>query len=476
MFQFRVWRGDWKGDLGLALAHPLYILVAKAFTLLPVGGFAFRVNLFSAVCGAACLGFMIDLLFSLTRCRTSAAVGTVLLAVSHTFWTHAVMAEVYELYALGLLVELWLLERFFSRSQVRWLVLAMLVNGLNLSNHLFAVLHLPAYFGVVVWAARMRQLRIREAVLLPVVFLAGASVYLTLIGTQIAGGQPLWEALEEAVLGPPHRAERVLALTFPLGRQTIRSIEYFVMNFPTPLALAAPVGLWLGWKNARLRWVTAFGGAVFLVAFVFAFRYPVPDQYVFFFPCYVLLPVFTVLALPGWLRRSAARRVLCLVLAIVPVAVYEAAPPVLHAMNVAIDVKRRLPFRETHVYFLRPRKNGEDGAARFARAALSQAGHGGLLIADTTMMNVLVYTRDVEGIGRGVTLSLGGDVVPASPAVPLTPEAVEPFVRKGSAYLCSDAVGYAPAWLLDKYARVPVDGVDPAGVPVCYRLVIKTNE
>ena len=54
-----------------------------------------------------------------------------------------------------MLVELWLLERFFSRSQVRWLVLAMLVNGLNVSNHLLALLHLPAYFGVVVWAARL---------------------------------------------------------------------------------------------------------------------------------------------------------------------------------------------------------------------------------------------------------------------------------------------------------------------------------
>ncbi len=68
------------------------------------------------------------------------------------------------------------------------------------------------------------------------------------------------------------------------------------------------------------------------------------------------------------------------------------------------------------------------------------------------MMNVLVYARDVEGIGRGVTLSLSGDIVPASPAVPLTPEAVEPFVRKGSAYLCSDA-----AAMINGH-DVPIDG------------------
>ena len=34
MFQFRVWRGDYYGDLGLALAHPLYIAGARAFTAL----------------------------------------------------------------------------------------------------------------------------------------------------------------------------------------------------------------------------------------------------------------------------------------------------------------------------------------------------------------------------------------------------------------------------------------------------------
>ena len=29
MFQFRVWHVDLRGDLGLVLAHPLYVLLAK---------------------------------------------------------------------------------------------------------------------------------------------------------------------------------------------------------------------------------------------------------------------------------------------------------------------------------------------------------------------------------------------------------------------------------------------------------------
>ena len=44
-FQFRVWHTELRSDLGLALAHPLYILLAKVFAWIPIGGnFAFRVN------------------------------------------------------------------------------------------------------------------------------------------------------------------------------------------------------------------------------------------------------------------------------------------------------------------------------------------------------------------------------------------------------------------------------------------------
>ena len=57
IFQLRVYYGDLRGTLGLPLAHPLYIMLAKVFSLLPFGEYAYRVNLFSGVCGAAPLGF-----------------------------------------------------------------------------------------------------------------------------------------------------------------------------------------------------------------------------------------------------------------------------------------------------------------------------------------------------------------------------------------------------------------------------------
>ena len=52
IFQWRILRFDLVGWLGLALSHPLLILLGKAFGQLPLGPLAWRINLVSAVCGA----------------------------------------------------------------------------------------------------------------------------------------------------------------------------------------------------------------------------------------------------------------------------------------------------------------------------------------------------------------------------------------------------------------------------------------
>lgn len=479
MFQFRTWHGDLSGELGLPLAHPLYILLARAFSVLPLGDFAFRVNLFSAICGAACLGFAVDLLLSLTRSRLAAITGTLLLAVSHTFWTHAVIAEVYDLYALGLLAELWLLERYFARRQTWWLVVALLVNGLNVSNHLLALLHAPAYVGIVIWALRANRLTVKQLPLLAVAFLGGTLPYTVLIIAKIADGQPVAETLTEALVGPPNRASKVLLYDFPLVRQTIKTAQYFAMNFPTPLALLAPIGLWTAWKQPRTRWFAAATAAIFAIGFVFAFRYEVPDQFVFFTPCYVLFALLVGVAIPHvkspagprqsgksgpQTRRSVAidrvsglltRPAWCLALAALPIVVYEVAPSLMRRWDISIGVKRDIPFRDSYTYFIRPRKNGEDGADQFARNVLRQAEPDGLLIADGTIMNAIGYVRDIDGIGRDVTLTAAMDIATSQPTIPLSPQAIKPFAERGAAYVCTDAAGYLPGWLLNEYDLVP---------------------
>ena len=111
MFQVRVWQADLTGQLGLALSHPLYIVLCRAFARVIPGDFAWRVNLFSALCSAGAIGLLFAVIRRLSRSSWTALIAVGLLAVSHTFWTHAVIAEVYGLYALLLALEMYLLVR-----------------------------------------------------------------------------------------------------------------------------------------------------------------------------------------------------------------------------------------------------------------------------------------------------------------------------------------------------------------------------
>ena len=465
MFQFRVWHGDVAGIQGLPLAHPLYILLARAFCWLPLGPFAFRVNLFSGVCAAVALGILADLLYSLTRSKWSAVCGAVLLGVSHTFWMHAVIAEVYSLYALALLGELWLVERFCLTRRRVWLFAALFLNGLNLSNHLLAILHWPAYVGIIIWAVRARALTLRWLPLLPLIVLFGGLQYLALVAAKILAGRPIGSTLTEALVGPPERAEVVLTHSFSLAEQLVKAVQYFTLNFPTPLVILAPIGFWAACRHAALRRMALFAGGIFLVGFVFAFRYRVPDQFVFYFPCYVTFALFAALAIPS-VARSRSLQVMCLIFALLPAGVYEIAPKLARDRGLALGQNRHLPYRDPYSFFLRPRKNGDGGAERFAREALATAAPKGLLIGDATILNAIIYVRDVLGVCHGVAVGATADVRPAAPVVRrLRPETIGPFVWQGTAFSCTDAPAYLPPWFGQVYDLSPVG--------VVYRIVEK---
>ena len=456
MFQFRVWHRDVAGIQGLPLAHPLYILMAKAFCWLPLGPFAFRVNLFSGVCAAIALGILADLLYSLTRSKWSAVCGAVLLGVSHTFWMHAVIAEVYSLYAMALLGELWLMERFFSTRRRVWLFAALFVNGLNLSNHLLAILHWPAYVGIIIWALRTKAVTLRWLPLLPLIVLFGGLQYVALVAAKILAGRPVGDTLAEALVGPPERAEIVLTHTFAIGQLVVRAAQYFVLNFPTPLAILAPMGFWAACRHAEHRRMALFAGGIFVVGFVFAFRYRVPDQFVFYYPCYVIFAFFATLAIPS-VARSRALQVICLIFALLPAGIYEWAPRLARDRGLSLGLQREIPYREGYSYFLRPRKNGDDGAERFAREALATAAPNGLLIGDSTIMNAVTYVRDVQGVCPNVALSFASDVRPTAPVLrSVRPQTIGPFVWKRTAYACTDAPAYLPRWLPEVYDLSPV--------------------
>lgn len=170
-------------QLGIAhpTGYPLYTLLGKLFTFIPVGNIAYRVNLMSAVFGAATVALLFLLIFRVLQIqnelrqhrpkatqpepdggnseqpepplRPAGSVswpayigslgGALLFAVGVVFWQQATIAEVYTLNALFVVSILLVAVSAGSESRQPIYWLAFLV-GLSLTHHRTMLLLLPA--------------------------------------------------------------------------------------------------------------------------------------------------------------------------------------------------------------------------------------------------------------------------------------------------------------------------------------------
>ncbi|MDQ3928821.1 MAG: DUF2723 domain-containing protein [Chloroflexota bacterium] len=139
----------------LEMAHipgsPVYVWLGHVFNWLPFGETATRVNWMSALLASLAVGMLYAVISRhLTGDRLAAVGGSVLFALSLTFWSQAVIAELYApnmcfLAFVVLAVLEWGAARNDSSRAARWwLVSGAAVFGLSLGVHLSNVLYLPA--------------------------------------------------------------------------------------------------------------------------------------------------------------------------------------------------------------------------------------------------------------------------------------------------------------------------------------------
>ncbi|MDZ7269079.1 MAG: DUF2723 domain-containing protein [candidate division KSB1 bacterium] len=137
---------------------PLYLLLGRLFTLLPLGGeIAWRVNLISALASAVTvlLTYLI-ILRLLRRCLpatssgqqvVAALLGSLALAFSDSFWFNAVSADVHALSLCLTALVIWLALRWAEAPAtlpaLRHLVLALYLIALAVGVHLLNVLTIP---------------------------------------------------------------------------------------------------------------------------------------------------------------------------------------------------------------------------------------------------------------------------------------------------------------------------------------------
>ncbi len=414
MFQWRVRVGDYHGDLGLALAHPLYIAAAKLMELVPVGTAAGRLNFFSGLGMAVALANLACLIAVLTGRRWIGAATAAMLSIAHTPWWLATIAEVYTWSAAGLTAELWLLVLLIRKPRAGVLVALALISGLGVSLHNFALLPLPVYVVVAMILILRRKVPLWSLAAAAGAYCLGAGLYIAMTVHLAVRTGDLSGAIHSALFGSGY-AKAVLNVSAGSKHYEANAILAAVnfVSFLGPLAV-------VGWVNLRRKLgspTASAMAAVTVIEVLFVIRYPVPDQFTFLLPALVMLALAAGVGISVLADASARLRKLAIVSCVLSII----APPVFYAMGPSLakwrsptfaHQKRKLPFRDELRYWLIPWKHNEQSAELFARAALSQAAPDGVIMSDSTAVHPLLLVQARDGLSPGVSVQYEGRPLP----------------------------------------------------------------
>jgi len=284
--------------------NPLFTLLAHTFGLLPLASsYAARINLFAAVCSALASGtwFLVadrwlQPTITVRWVRWAAAFAGVLVgATSWTVWNQSTVNEkVYTVSLFSMALCVWLVVHWGDDEpgphRDRWLVLIAYVMALSSTNHLMALLAIPAlavYVFFTDWRVLTRPWVLIAVVVAIAVGISLNYIYLPLRAAQLPAineGEPigffsraLSDVLNRVQYGKPSVMDRQADFLAQLGNFW----QYFNWQFARDwgrwsgmaTALFAGlglVGLYTLWKNdRRAGWAAVWLLGTLTVALVF---------------------------------------------------------------------------------------------------------------------------------------------------------------------------------------------------------------
>ena len=293
-------------QLGIAhpTGYPFYTLLGKIFTFLPVGDVAYRINLMSAVFGAAAAALVYLVILAISapgpsssarwQAHVGAGIGAVMLAISPVFWQQATIAEVYTLNAFFVAILLLVAShpaRSHQEKRCRLLWLAFLM-GLSLAHHRSMLLLLPAlvvYLYLAYGPSFFKSLDVRTVLLTLTLGLLPLLLYLYLplrghIGSLDGTYDNTWSGFWRHVSGGGYSLfifENPFDQARPAGFywQLLRS-QFFTL-VPGLLGI-----LYLFWAGPRR--ILLLTGLAFVSYSGFNLFYKVSDIEVFFIPVFLV--------------------------------------------------------------------------------------------------------------------------------------------------------------------------------------------
>ncbi len=476
LIQYRIWHNDIEGFLGLAISHPLFYILAIGAKYVPLGEFTCRINLVSAIAGAAAVANLFLLVRLWLGKNFPAAVAAVTFAVSHTFWRHASIIETYTLWTAIFTAELIMLLQYVKTNRVGFLYWLGLLNGFAIAVHNLALIPLLCYAVFLVVLLAKKDIHLKNFATIVLLWIVGSLPYEYLLIKNMIQTGDVGGTLASALFGARWQAA---VLNTSLSARILKENFLFILyNFPTPNVLMFFVGV--GWALAHavpeahptvkispsrgFRNLLLF---LMVLFFIFAFRYSVPDRYAFFIPFYCIVSVF--IGLGAYLLAPGSRRgypgqwpglnskvflYLVLIFSLLPVVVYTVAPTLAEKMQLNIGTRNDIPYRNDYKYFLQPWKTGYKGAERFADEALDAVENNAIIFADSTTVAPLLLAQQVKGKRPDVKIVSG--IVSSKSAPSFNAHTIEQLLKSRAVYVVSRQAEYCPEFILDNYDLVPV--------------------
>lgn len=453
--------------------HPLYVLSGRVFSWLP-GELGVNLNFMSTFFAALAVTLVYLIVRMMTNSNIPAAIAAIAFTLSHAFWLHSAITEVYTINGFFVALIIWLLFKWKQDvCQYRWLYGASFIYGLSLSHHLIiGLIGLAALYFMIAYGDK-RLLHWRKISLILLLFLLGSSLYWGLLLHWFMTMPQKSAEIVDIATGRGHK-DFMFSATLPGFLKNVGFyVAYLFYQFPVlgfALGISGIVKLFRDNRRLALFFaVLVLANTLFFISGAdLRYNYPflIHDYLIFsiligYGGHYVLMWGKERLAhntpkyLPGFLLLAF----ICLT----PILTYQLTPALSKKLGLRLAPARPLPYRNNEKFFLNPSKAGYYGPRQYALRVFGLVKPEAIIIGDFTPAVVLEYYQRVMGMRPDVKLVYvqnAGDPKDDNELKPYIdkvygsqPIYLADFIPKNMQYY------YNAQKLLEEYKLIPLDPI-----------------